>query len=139
MTWLKLDAVTLDRADIGRQVEVDRDLVQIRVAVRDALDDADHIVHIDVGQARRRAVALEHGAQPANDFAGALGDLADVGQRAAHLLEIGRGCVEQTRAGVGVGVDRGEWLPEFVRQGCGELAECGHACDVLQFCPLLRG
>ena len=51
---LKLDAVTLDRADVGRQVEVDRDLVQMRVAVRDALDDADHVVHVDVGQARRR-------------------------------------------------------------------------------------
>jgi hypothetical protein len=75
---LKLDAVTLDRPDVGRQVEVDRDLVQIRVAVRDSLDDADHIVHIDVGKARRRAVALEHGAQSANDFAGALGDLGVV-------------------------------------------------------------
>ena len=30
---------------------------------------------------------LQHGAQPAHDFAGALGDLADAGQRAAHLLE----------------------------------------------------
>ena len=89
---------------------MDRDPVQIRVAVHDALDDANHIVHIDVGQARRRAVALEHGAQPANDFAGALGDLADVVQRAAHLLEIGLGCVEQTHADVGVGEDRGEWL-----------------------------
>ena len=57
---LKLDAVALDRADVGRQVEVDRDLVQIRVAVHDALDDADRMVHVDVGQARRRAVALEH-------------------------------------------------------------------------------
>ena len=38
---LKLHAVTLDRRNVGRQVEVDRDLVQIRVAMRDALDDAD--------------------------------------------------------------------------------------------------
>ena len=26
-----------------------------------------------------------------------------------------------------------------MRQSCGELTECGNACDVLQFCPLLRG
>jgi len=127
----------LYRPDVGRQVEVDGDPVQIRVAVRHALDDADHIVHIDVGQARRRALALQQGPQAANDFAGALGDFTDVGHRAPHLLEIGLGCVEQTHADVGVGEDRGEWLPQFVRQGCGELAECGNACDVLQFGPLL--
>src|SRR5436190_5082191 len=136
---LKLDAVPLDRADVGRQVEVDRDLVQNRVAVHDALDDADHAVHVDVGQARRRAAALEHGVQPADDVAGARGDLADVLQRASHALKVGLGRTEQTHADMGVGEDGGEWLLQFVRQGCGQLTECGHARDVLQFGPLLRG
>ena len=129
---LELNAVTLDRADVGRQVKVDRDFVQIRVAVQDALDDADHMVHIDVGQASRGAVALEHGVQPVNDRARPLGDLTDVDQRPARLLQIGCGCVEQRHADVGVGKDRREWLPQFMRQGRAELAEGGHASHMLE-------
>ena len=56
---------------------------------------------------------------------------------AARLPKVGFRCVEEVDSGGGVGEDRGEWLGYFVHNGCGELAKGGHACDVLQLCPLL--
>ena len=135
---LQLDTVASDRADVRRQIEVDRDVVHIRVAVRHPLDHADGLVHINAGHPLRRAVALHHGAQSADDFAGALADLAHVGQRAAHFLDVEIGCVEQTLDEVGVAEDRREWLLQFVGQGCGQLPESRDAGDVLEFGAFLQ-
>jgi hypothetical protein len=52
-----LNVVGVDQQDAGPQVEFDGDLVGDSVAVDDAVDVADELVEIEVGEAR--CVALE--------------------------------------------------------------------------------
>ena len=130
-----MNVVGFDRQDAGQQVEFDDDLVGDSVAVGESIDVANELIEIEAGEAR--GVALEHVAQPMNDFGGPFGVRADVGERGTRLPKVGLRCVEEVDSGGGVDEDRGEWLGYFVHNGCGELAQGGHACNVLQLCPLL--
>ena len=91
---LELNGVALDRGDAGRQVELDgrrcaamASLWTMRSTLR--------MSWLRSSSVKPGVSRLSMSRMPTNDFAGALGDPVDVGERLANLLKVGLGCVEQ--------------------------------------------